>query len=281
MDLHLKGKTALVTGSTAGIGRAIALMLADEGVVVGINGRQSLAAAETLCVDIASRGGGAYVALGDLATDAGADRVAAAARAAVGNVDILVNNAGAYPLGGWWDGQPSAWLDTYNTDVVAGVRMIQRLAPEMRSRGWGRVIQISSVGGVTTPSNYFPMYACAKAAQTWMAGCLAAELTGTGITVNTVSPGPVATDTFRSIYTQEAAREGRSTNWADVEREYIERYMQDPPVKRLSTVDEVASVVALLASPRADTITGANYVVDGGYAITGWRRQVSTVEHAE
>ena len=280
MDLQLKGKTALVTGSTAGIGRAIALLLAAEEVAVGINGRQSLAAAEALRDDIHGRGGRAYVALGDLATDEGADQVARAVEHEVGHIDILINNAGAYPLGGWWDGKPTDWLDTYNTDVVAGVRMIQRLVPRMRQQGWGRVIQISSVGGVTTPSNYFPMYACAKAAQTWMSGCLAAELTGTGITVNTVSPGPVATHTFKTIYTEEAAREGRSTDWADVEREYIERYMQDPPVKRLSTEEEVASVVAFLCSLRADTVTGANYLVDGGYAITGWRRQLSSKDES-
>lgn len=275
MDLELKGKRALVTGSSTGIGAAIAQTLAAEGATVVVHGRNA-ERADKVANGIHAAGGQAKVILGDLNTDDGAEQIAANVEAALGGVDILVNNAGSYPLTGWWDSTAQDWLDTYNTDVASCVRLIRRLVPAMSERGWGRVIMISSAAATMVPGNYFPLYACAKAAQTHMAGSLAVELTGSGVTVNVVSPGPVATETWKDLYTQQAAQEGRSTDLADVERRYIETFMQDPPVTRLTTTEEIADLVAFLASPRAGAITAANHFVDGGVAVTGFRRQPST-----
>jgi 3-oxoacyl-[acyl-carrier protein] reductase len=142
MDLNLRGKRALVTGSSAGIGAEIARVLAQEGASVVIHGRNA-ERANKFAAEIRAAGGAAAVALGELTDDAQAERVAHEAEAAFGGVDILVNNAGSYPITAWWDTPPDVWLETYNTDVVAGVRLVKLLVPGMIERGWGRVIQIS------------------------------------------------------------------------------------------------------------------------------------------
>src|SRR5258707_152551 len=160
MDLRLAGKRALVTGSSAGLGEAIAKLLAAEGVGVVVQGREegrTSAVAEAIRAD----GGGADVALGDLSTDAGADAVAAAAMTG-GHVDILVNNAGAYHHQTWMEATPARWIETYESNVLSGVRMIHRLLPQMRERRWGRVIQIGG-GPAIPPGPTTPDYATSLA----------------------------------------------------------------------------------------------------------------------
>ena len=144
MDLKIKGKRALITGSSSGLGEAIAIMLAAEGAEVIIHGRDEKRT-RSVAGQINQSGGKAEYATGDLATEEGADHVAAAALAN-GQIDILVNNAGVYHGQPWMDVTSKEWLDTYNINVVSGVRMIQRLLPQMRKLGWGRVVQI---GGIT------------------------------------------------------------------------------------------------------------------------------------
>jgi 3-oxoacyl-[acyl-carrier protein] reductase len=141
MDLDLKGRRALITGSSSGLGEAIAKMLAREGADVIVHGRDC-SRVEAVANTISGAGGRADQALGDLTTDAGADAVCEQALAR-GPVDILVNNAGYYGSRGWSDTSEDEWLNAYNANVVSGVRMIKRLVPAMRERGWGRVIQIS------------------------------------------------------------------------------------------------------------------------------------------
>src|SRR5258705_9281319 len=153
MDLRLAGKRALVTGSSAGLGEAIAKLLAAEGVGIVVHGRdegRTNAVAEAIRAD----GGRADVALGDLSTDAGADAVAAAAMTG-GHVDILVNNAGAYHHQTWMEATPARWIETYESNVLSGVRMIHRLLPQMRERRWGRVIQIGG-GPAKQPATLSP-----------------------------------------------------------------------------------------------------------------------------
>src|ERR1700754_4146764 len=133
MDLRLTGRRALVTGSSSGLGAAIARLLAREGADVVVHGRN-----EARTRAVAEEVGAQAVAVGDLATDTGADAVAAAA----GQIDVLVNNAGAYDNLGWADSTPELWLRTYEVNVVSAVRMIRHFVPGMRARGWGRVIQI-------------------------------------------------------------------------------------------------------------------------------------------
>src|SRR5581483_7289374 len=149
MDLRLAGKRALVTGSSSGIGEVIVKLLAAEGVAVVVHGRDE-SRANAVAQAIRAEGGSAEVALGDLTTDAGADAVAVAALAG-GPIDILVNNAGviaeANGFLSWMEATAADWTQKYNINVIAGVRMIQRLIPQMRERHWGRVIQIG--GGLS------------------------------------------------------------------------------------------------------------------------------------
>jgi len=159
MDMGLSGKRALITGSSAGLGRAIAEMLAAEGVSVVVHGRD-VERAEAVAAGIRTGGGDAVVAIGDLATDAGADAAADAA----GDVDILVNNAGRYDGLPWSKVSTQMWAQIYQVNVIAGVRMIERLVPAMRRRGWGRVIQIGG-GLAIQPSAEQPHYNATLAAR--------------------------------------------------------------------------------------------------------------------
>src|SRR5438093_11128792 len=141
MDLHLGGKKAGVTGSSSGIGEGIAKRLAQEGTAVVIHGRNEKEA-QRVAADIEAAGGKAVIAIGDLATDDGAKRVADTALTEFGAIDILVNNAGAYEVRGWDDTTPKQWLDGFNQNVVSMVRMIRLLVPQMKQLWCGRTIQI-------------------------------------------------------------------------------------------------------------------------------------------
>jgi len=191
MDLGLAGKRAIVTGSTGGIGEGIAKTLAREGVAVVVQGRNE-SAAQRVRHEIEATGGKAILAIGDLATDEGAKRVVDKALAEFGAIEILVNNAGAYEVHGWTDATPRQWLDTFNQNVLSMVRMIRLVAPQMRQVGWGRIIQVSSVAGIQ-PLAALPDYNVTKAAVINMTVSLAKELANTGVTVNTVAPGPIMT----------------------------------------------------------------------------------------
>ena len=162
MDLQLVGKRAVVTGSSSGIGEAIAKFLAAEGASVVVHGRRE-AEAKRVAAEIGAAGGRAVVALGDLSTDAGADAVAKATIDAFGGADILVNNAGAFPQGAWLDSDAAEWTDLYNQNVGSMVRLITRLVPGMKQRRWGRVISIAS-GVATMPFGDMANYSATKAA---------------------------------------------------------------------------------------------------------------------
>ena len=254
-----------MTGSSSGIGEAIAKALAGEGVRVVVHGRREAEAAR-VAAEIRKAGGQAVVAIGDLGTDAGADAVAEAAKGAFGGIDILVNNAGAFPTLGWFDGPASAWNDLYNQNVTSMVRMIHRLVPAMKDLKWGRVIQIASAVG-PEPVPDMPAYSATKAANINTTVSLSKALAGTGITVNTVSPGPIVTAGFKEMFTQMAAAHGQPTDWPSVEKMALGVFPM--PVGRLGLPDDVAHAVTYLASPRADLITGANLRVDGGILKSG------------
>jgi 3-oxoacyl-[acyl-carrier protein] reductase len=274
MELNLKGKRALVTGSTAGIGAEIARVLVAEGVSVVVHGRNA-ERAEKFAAEIRKAGGAVAVTLGELTDEGAAERVAREAESAFGGVDILVNNAGSYPITSWWNTPADVWLETYSSDVVAGVRLVKLLVPGMVERRWGRVIQIASRAATQGTANFFPQYASAKAAQLRIASSLAVELAGTGVTSNAISPGAVATDTFKQLYTEQARKEGRSTDWDDVARWWIDHFMPGVPLGRMITPREVADMTVFLASPCADAITGSDFMIDGGLGITGFIRQAS------
>jgi NAD(P)-dependent dehydrogenase (short-subunit alcohol dehydrogenase family) len=261
MDLQLKGKRALVTGSSAGLGEAIARLLAAEGAEVMVHGRNGDRAAAVV-KSIVDSGGKAIYVLGDLSTDKGADNVTDAALAG-GPVAILVNNAGAYQPKPWLQVSVDDWQDSYNVNVLAYVRMIHRLLPAMKTLGWGRMIQIGSSGGIE-PFALQPDYLAATAARHNLTVSLARELKGTNITSNTVAPGPMLVENTRQMLLGMAAQYGWGDEWADIERHAVEQFVQND-VGRFGKPEEVATAVAYLTSPMADYVTGALLRIDGGH----------------
>jgi 3-oxoacyl-[acyl-carrier protein] reductase len=262
MDLQLEGKRALVTGSSSGIGAAIARLLAAEGALVVVHGR-NIERANAVAESISGAGREAATAIGDLATDAGAEAVADTALAAFGGIDILVNNAGGASdeqAKSWFAVELSEWLSTYQKNVIAAGRLIHRLAPPMKERGWGRIIQIATMAA-TIPTSAQPDYGPSKAAMLNMSLGLSKALAGSGVTVNSISPGMIRTEGLEQFLDQFAAKRG----WDDREQaaEYILKGTGQT-VHRIGRPDDVAHAVAYLASPVADFLNGINIHVDGG-----------------
>jgi NAD(P)-dependent dehydrogenase (short-subunit alcohol dehydrogenase family) len=262
MKLDLSNKRALVSGSSSGIGAAIAEMLAQEGATVVVHGRD---AEKTAAVAKAIREKGWRVAhaVGDLATDEGAADVVRAAFDALGGVDILVNNAGGRNPAfspGWFETPVSAWIETYQSNTIAAVRLINALVAPMCERGWGRVINISSLAAQST-AGIMPDYGAAKSAMSNMTLGLSKALRRTGVTVNTVSPGAIQTAS-NEWQIADTARMRNLDRQQAIDFLIDHRYRQT--VGRLGDVNHVAAMVCLLASPLADYVNGANVRVDGG-----------------
>jgi NAD(P)-dependent dehydrogenase (short-subunit alcohol dehydrogenase family) len=263
MDLQLSGKRALVSGSNSGIGKEIAKVLAWEGVSVVIHGRNKERTIQ-VAQEIQSKGGTAFVAVGDISTDLGAQQVAEDALSALGNIDILINNAGVVDnIKGWWNTSPEECAKLYAQNTVSMIRLIQLLVPQMKQLDWGRIIQISSVGAIV-PSPAIPYYSAAKAAVVNLTVSLAKELAGTGITVNTVTPGLILNNRLNEMLQHIAQSKGWGTDWAEIEKRAVQEMFPNP-TGRLGQVEDVAMLVTFLASPLAGYINGANIRVDGGY----------------
>lgn len=260
MDLQLKGKRALVTGSSSGLGEAIAVMLAQEGAAVIIHGRNR-ERAEAVAAVIRKNGGIATVAIGDLTSDAGADEVVRMAMAE-GPVDILVNNAGAYEHLSWETALPEKWIETYEANVLSGVRMIQRLLPQMRNRKWGRIITIGG-GLAIQPEGSMPDYTATLSARHNLAVSLARELKGSGITSNIVAPGAIRVKAVEELLAAAAPRFGWGNSWEEIEKGAVADIVPND-VGRLGKPEEIAGAVAYLVSPYADYVSGATIRVDGG-----------------
>ncbi|CAM4040704.1 NAD(P)-dependent dehydrogenase, short-chain alcohol dehydrogenase family [Pedobacter westerhofensis] len=260
MDLKVKGKRALVTGSSSGLGKAIAVMLAAEGIEVIIHGRDE-ERTKAVAATINQSGGKAGYAIGDLTTDEAADRVVKAALE-YGQIDILVNNAGVYRGQPWMDVTPAQWLEVYNTNVVSGIRMAQRLLPQMRGLGWGRVVQI---GGITAiqPTSIQPDYNAAMAARHNLTVSLARDLKGSGITSNTVAPGAILVDSVKNLILGMAEQNNWGNEWDEIEKNAAELFLKNDQA-RFGKPEEVAAAVAYLMSSYADHITGSIIRVDGG-----------------
>ncbi|TFV55809.1 SDR family NAD(P)-dependent oxidoreductase [Mycobacterium sp. PS03-16] len=257
MDMGISGKRALVTGSTAGLGRAIAEMMAGEGVSVVVHGRDAERARQVV-ERIRSRGGDAVAVLGDLTGDDGAAAVAQAC----GEVDILVNNAGFYDGLPWTAVTAQHWERLYAMNVISGVRMITHLVPGMRNRGWGRVIQIGG-GLAVQPAAMQPHYNATLAARHNLTVSLARELAGTGVTANIVAPGAILTDPVREMATRVAVEHGWGPAWEDIETAAAGEWFPND-IGRFGRPEEVAAAVTFLASAHAGYISGADLRVDGG-----------------
>ena len=262
MDLQLGGKRAVVTGSSSGLGEAIAKALAAEGAAVVVHGRRE-AEARRVASAITGAGGKAVVALGDLATDAGADAVARVVNEALGGADILVNNAGAFPQGPWLESTAAEWNDLYNQNVGSMVRLITRLVPGMKQRGWGRVISLAS-GVATMPFADMGNYSATKGAILNLAVSLSRGLAGTGVTSNAVSPGMIVTPGVEDMLKGMAPQLGISPNDFPALEQFAVKNMVPNPSARLGRPEDIADAVTFLASPRAGYINGANLRVDGG-----------------
>lgn len=261
MDLRLTGKRAIVTGSSSGIGEGIAKMLAREGAAVVVQGRNETAG-RRVQQEIEAAGGKAILAISDLSTDDGAKRVVDKALTEFGAIDILINNAGSFLVRGWTDATPEQWLDVFNQNVLSMVRMIRLLVPQMRQLGWGRIIQIASVVG-TQPLASLPDYNVTKAAAINMTVSLAKELAQSGVTVNTVTPGPIMTAGWIEWARGIAAARRWGDDMAKIEKRVVQELLPNP-VGRVGRIDDIATLVAFVASPLAGFINGANLRVDGG-----------------
>ncbi|GHO50982.1 3-oxoacyl-ACP reductase [Ktedonospora formicarum] len=210
---------------------------------------------------IRADGGQAESAIGDLSTDEGADIVVSTALSE-GPIDILVNNAGVYDHLSWAEATTALWAQIYNTNVLSGVRMIQRLLPQMRERHWGRVIHIG--GGLSMqPMAVQPHYSATLAARHNLAVSLARELKDTGITSNVVAPGAILVGEVQDLLTRLAPANGWGETWEEIEYGAA-RDLVPNDVGRLGRPEEIAAAVAYLASPFADYVSGATIRVDGG-----------------
>ncbi len=263
MQLELENRVALVTGSHRGTGAAIARVLAEEGASVIVHGLEP-GQAEPVAEALRADGARVHTASGDVRTEEGARATAEAACEAAGRVDVLVNNYGAAAGRGWLEADESDWLDMFHTNVLSGARLVRHLAPGMRERGFGRVIFLGTVGG-ERPRAQMPGYYAAKASLANMTVSLAKELAGTGITVNTVSPGILATKEVRESLERRAAKEGWEGSWEEIERRAASDFLPNP-TGRLGRTEEVGALVAFLASAHAGYSNGANLRIDGGSA---------------
>lgn len=256
MDLNLTKQCALVSGSTKGIGKAIATALAGEGARVIVSGRSaaSVSAAQT---EIRGRFPGARLDgfAGDL-TDA------AVVRELVGRfptVDILVNNLGIYEAKPFAEIPDEDWTRLFETNVMSGVRLARAYLPAMKERNWGRVIFISSESAIQIPTEMIH-YGMTKTAQLAISRGLAETCAGTGVTVNAVLPGPTRSAGVESFVASLSA--GKS--FAEFEQEFFKNVRPTSLLQRFAAPEEVASLVAYLCSPLASATNGAALRVDGG-----------------
>lgn len=262
MDLKLKGKRALVTGSSSGIGEATARMLTQEGATVVVHGRNR-ERAEQVAASIKAAG----VAIGDLGTDDGAAAVhAQACKALGGNIEILINNAGGSSTGNSSkppsDIKAEDYLSNYHSNMLGAVRLVLLALPDMKAATFGRIINVSSAVAIQ-PNNVGVDYSAAKSALNNFTVSLAGSLKSTGITVNTVTPGVIMVD---GLLRFGRARYGNPQMPLEevTQRMAEEKIFQLPPAGRLGQPDEVAMVACMLASPNLGYVTGSNYRVDGG-----------------
>ena len=261
MDLGLTDKVALVTGSYRGTGGGIARSLAAEGAIVLVHGLEP-GQADDGGGEIGRPGGRAHVVVGDVRTEDGTAAMVDDVRSVVDRVDIVVNNFGNTDQAATGRGRHRDLARELRRQRGVGVRVTQAFLPDMRAAGWGRVVVMATVGA-TRPGDTIPEYYTAKGALPSMAVGLAKHLAGTGITVNCVSPGIIATAEVVASYTARPRASGRGTDWASVQ-EFIQEGRMANPTGRVPTPDEVGRFVAFVVSEPAWHLNGAHLRLDGG-----------------
>ncbi|WIX83226.1 SDR family oxidoreductase [Amycolatopsis carbonis] len=251
MNIDLSGRTALVTGSTAGIGEAAAAALAAAGADVVVNGRDADRVDE-----VAKRLG-----VRGIAADVGTAEGVAEIVEQLPDVDVLVNNAGVFSPIPVFEISDAEWLRIYQVNVLSGVRLTRHYAPRMVNRGWGRVIFVSSESAVQPPTEMVH-YGMTKTAQLALSRGMAQEVAGTGVTVNSVLPGPTLTEGVRefvrSLYPD--------LDFAEAERRFMAQDRPTSLLGRLIRPEEVANLITYVASDQAAATTGGALRVDGGVA---------------
>lgn len=258
MDLQLTDKVALVSGSTAGIGLAIATALAQEGAVVVVNGRTEVrvnAALDQIKQQFPN------ARLQGLTADLGTVSGANLAFQQVPQVDILVNNLGIYGAKSFSEVTDEEWMRFLEVNVMSGVRLSRYYLPEMLQQDWGRILFISSESGVNIPAEMIH-YGVTKTAQLALARGLAETTIGTNVTVNSILPGPTRSEGVETFIQGLAAEQNLSS--AQVEKEFFAKTRPSSLIQRFATTEEVAALVAFIASPRSSATNGAALRVDGG-----------------
>lgn len=258
MDFGLKGKTAVVTGSTAGIGFGIAAALAREGAKVVVNGRTS-ARVESALKKIRDQVPAANVT--GVAADLGTKDGFTSFAKQIPQVDVLVNNLGIFEVKPFLEIPDEDWQRFFETNVLSGVRLTRRYLPGMLKKNWGRVIFISSESGQQIPAEMIH-YGMTKTAQIAIARGVAESIAGTGVTVNSVLVGPTASEGANEFVESFAKEQGITK--AEVEKEFFKNVRPSSLLRRFETVEEVADVVAFLASDKSITINGSAVRADGG-----------------
>jgi NAD(P)-dependent dehydrogenase (short-subunit alcohol dehydrogenase family) len=262
MKIDLSNKRAVVTGSTLGIGFAIAKGLAECGASVVVNGRSEAAVAkakERLAAEVGGAKGEGVAA--DLGTAAGVEKFIAL----VPETDILVNNLGIFEPKPFEEIPDADWQRFFDTNVMSGIRLSRAYVPGMRKKNWGRVVFISSESGLNIPVEMVH-YGMTKTAQLAVSRGLAASLAGTGVTVNAVLPGPTRSEGVADFFGKMAKEAGVSQ--AEMEKQFIAEHRPSSILRRLATPDEVANMVVYVCSPQASATTGAALRVDGGVVST-------------
>ncbi|SNB70320.1 NAD(P)-dependent dehydrogenase, short-chain alcohol dehydrogenase family [Arboricoccus pini] len=258
MHIDLSGKHALVTGSTAGIGYGIARGLAKSGAIVTLNGRSEARVKEAtarLQADLPDAD------ISGIAADVGTKEGCQALAQAVGEVDILINNAGIFEPTPFFEIPDGDWEEVFRVNVMSGVRMATALAPAMQAKGWGRIIFISSESAINIPTEMVH-YGMSKTAQLAVSRGLAQTLAGSGITVNSVLPGPTMSEGVEAMFHQIAKTQGKS--FEAVAAGFVKEHRPSSLIGRVAEVEEVAAMVVYLSSPQASATTGAALRVEGG-----------------
>lgn len=258
MNFGLKGKTAVVTGSTAGIGLAIATALAEEGAKVVINGRTEARVSAALAkIRHKDHTADLLGVAADLGSAAGVETFVKQ----VPHADILINNLGIFEPKPFAEIPDSDWIRFFEVNVMSGVRLSRHYLPGMLKHNWGRIIFISSESAFQVPAEMVH-YGMTKTAQVAVARGLAESVAGTGVTVNSVLPGPTASEGAVSFLDNLAKKQGLSA--AEMEKEFFKSARPTSLLKRFETPQEIASVVAFVASAQSAAISGAAVRAEGG-----------------
>lgn len=253
MKIDLSGKTALVTGSTQGIGLAIAQGLASAGARVIVNGRTQSRVDEA----VATIGGAAVGIAADVSDTAGADAVIDR----FPDVDVLVNNLGIFEAVPAREVTDEQWRRYFDVNVLSAVRLIRAYLPSMTEKGWGRAIQIASDSAIVTPAEMIH-YGVSKTALLAVTRGFAKDAAGTGVTVNSVIAGPTHTAGVEEFVYQLVDKD---LPWEQAQREFMIKHRPQSLLQRLIEPAEIANMVTYLASPLASATTGGALRVDGGY----------------